>query len=129
MPLSAHDLDVLFTYHPPTDEQKPKYAAITEKERSLRDRWDAVEPGTVTHDDINRELREFVELIDTHCPDSADKAAAIRCVRVARNGLNEALVLWSKDQPFEAQWCWDIAFAELRKARWQANSAIALFGK
>ena len=151
MPDSAW-FDTRFKYQPPTDEQKPKYAAITAKERDiinnvfapLRSTREA--PPATFFDDVNRALREFAELIDQHCPESADKTAAIRCVCLARNAANEGAVLlkrWTAavieaerqsesrvsdeggNALSEAQWCHEMALRELRKARYQANSAIA----
>ena len=131
--LSTDQLDTWFTYHPPTEEQKPKYAAITMKHRALADLFsiENLREERFTHDDINRELRAFVETIDAHSPDSADKVAAVRCVRIARNGLNEALVETHRVMTTGGRAHWpiallhDTALTELLKARWQANSAIA----
>jgi hypothetical protein len=125
VPLSAETLDNWFTFHAPTEEQKPKYKAITDAEKQIASRFSGVD---FSHDDVNRVLREFVELIDSLAPDSADKTAAIRYVRLARNALNESIVLRGKDEA-TSKWCRRIAVEELRKARWSANSAIACGGK
>lgn len=136
MSLTTDQLDNWFTYHPPTDEQKPKYAAIRDAELRCRD---LEKHGTVTHDRVNATLRDFVGVIDAHAPDSADKTAAIRCVRIARNALNEALVLCDivanaaapslRGQAAVIDVLLDEAGRQLCLARWQANSAIACGGK
>ena len=124
MPLSTETLDNWFTYHPPTDETRPKYAALTKAQQAVRTFEDRPTP---THDEINSCLRQFVELIDVSAPDSADKTAAVRCVRIARNALNEAVVIgWTSD---DGEALRELAANELLKARWQANSAIACGGK
>lgn len=137
MPLTTEQLDNWFTFHPPTDGQGAKYIAITAMERTCAEMLTM--PG-LTHDQVNATLRKFVELIDEAAPDSADKTAAIRCVRIARNAMNEAIVqavraehpashcLWVCDYGSVSLPC-QLAIHELAKARWQANSAIACGGK
>jgi len=125
-----------FTYRAPTDETAPKYAAIRAAENAVllditQTIYENVETS-VLHDQINRSTRRFAEVIDEKAPDCADKTAAIRCVRLARNLFNEyaAQSTLSRDQqswsdvlaPFRA------AELELAKARMQANSAIACEG-
>lgn len=141
--LSQSQLDNWFTYHAPTDETGPKYLAITSCEYECRDLF----THAITHHDINGKLRQFAELIDQLAPDSADKTAAIRCVRIARNALNEALMLANKiDGPARnldehgaraiatgperaISLAVTTARQQLLMARWQANSAIACGGK
>lgn len=137
MPLTSDQLDNWFTFHAPTDETGPKYAALAAMERDCAELLTM--PG-LTHDRVNAELRRFVETIDALAPDSADKTAAIRCVRIARNAMNEAIVkaarvehpashcLWVCDYDSVSLPC-RIAIHELIKARWQANSAIACGGR
>ncbi len=134
--LTADQLDHWFTYHQPTEEQKPKYAAIRDAEQAaMRISW----ADASSHDEVNAVLRLFVEIIDLYAPDSADKTAAIRCVRIARNAINEALVLFkARDaaDPFrrdvneeDVRMCVSVARMNLRMARWQASAAIALEGR
>lgn len=84
---------------------------------------------------VNLAAREFMVAIDTHAPDSADKTAAIRCVRLARNAANEALyaVPREKSTPIYAWVTVDTMKAEAHRqivlARFQACSAIACGGK
>lgn len=66
---SAEILAELFTYHPPTDEQIPKYAAI------------------------NQAAKNFAEVILQNCPASADRSAAIRLIRDARMTANASVAL------------------------------------
>lgn len=138
MSFTAEQLDNWFLYHAPTEETKPKYAAIRDAEA------DAIANITQTHyevggdaaqvyREVNRSTRRMAEVIDAHAPDSADKTAAIRCVRLARNLFNE----WATDiaKPPELR-TWSNPYVvflhaemELAKARMQANSAIACGGK
>lgn len=128
--------DAWFTYHAPTDETAPKYAAIRAAEnavllditQTVYENVDVVE----LHNQINRSTRRFAETIDEMAPDCADKTAAIRCVRLARNLFNEYAAQAALPQ---AQQTWSdvrvlfsVASVELLKARMQACSAIACAG-
>ena len=134
-----------WTYHAPTPETSPKYAAIRGAEsamltmvRRIRTQDGEAMPS---HDDINNATRGYAQLIDDLAPESADKSAAIRCCRLVRNALNEArvqrltncaqdLVETGRVQLEQPGTYVDrilsIAEAEVVKARWQANAAIAL---
>ena len=131
--MTPEQLDNWFTYHPPTEETKPKYAAIRAAEAVASQCSVALLNGgtLATHDEVNARFRSFAEAIDANCPDSADKSAAIRCVRLARNALNEAIVVASKlgADEFTVLALAREAESELRRARWQASSAIACGGK
>ena len=135
--MTPEQLDNWFTYHAPTEETAPKY-------RAIRDAEDAVTVNvTMTHhevggdvkaqyDEINRSTRRFAEVIDANAPDCADKTAAIRCVRLARNLFNEWATEVAKPK-HQQRWTdprllFDAATLELLKARMQANSAIACGG-
>lgn len=128
MPMTKAQVDNWFIYHPPTEETAPKYKAIREAEKNC---WVSIQQGfyenlgpQALYALINEECKKLAVLIDGLAPDSADKSAAIRCVRLARNAANEAVTaeLPGRD------WLWEIAQVELVKARWQANSAIACGG-
>lgn len=62
-------IDDLFSYHPPTDDQIPKYEAI------------------------NKAAKEFARVIDANCPASADRTAAVRLVQQARMTANASVAL------------------------------------
>ena len=66
---SAEILAELFTYHPPTEAQLPKYAAI------------------------NQAAKNFAEVVLQNCPGSADRSAAIRLIRDARMTANASIAL------------------------------------
>ena len=134
MPLTSDQLDNWFTYHAPTEETAPKYAAIRAAEAAclkvIEEAWSGPTTDRTAHDRVNAVMRAFAEVIDKYAPDSADKTAAIRCVRIARNAANEELVLiqssgGSGGNPAVERQVND----NLRAARWQANSAIACGGK
>ena len=65
----AEILAELFSYHPPTHETLPKFAAI------------------------NQAAKNFAEVILQNCPPSADRSAAIRQIREARMTANAAIAL------------------------------------
>lgn len=136
--LTQDQLDNWFSYHAPTPETAPKYAAIRDAEMALvanvTQTVYEVGPDTAQiYREVNRSARHFAEVIDANAPDCADKTAAIRCVRLARNLFNE----WATQRamPKERQSWHDVtilftnAEIELTKARMQANSAIACGGK
>ena len=65
----AEILAQLFSYHPPTSETLPKFAAI------------------------NQAAKNFAEVILQNCPSCADRSAAIRSIRDARMTANAAVAL------------------------------------
>lgn len=140
--LSPDQLDNWFTYHPPTEETAPKYAAIRSAEdrvqrhfAALRARlaFDGSNQGEhpLTVDDcagVNVLTRAFVEVIDANAPDGDDKSAAIRCVRIARNAMNEWVMSRVAGFPLHIDSAAE-ATRQLVMARWQANGAIACGGR
>lgn len=138
--MTPEQADNWFTYHAPTPETAPKYALIRDAEGAahvlfaeLRGRaYPLSNPDTepLTGGDcerVNATLRALAEVIDANAPDSADKTAAIRCVRLARNGANEFIMANAGGYPLHVD-SLTLASAELQKARWQANGAIACNG-
>lgn len=126
--MTQEQRDNWFTYHAPTDETKPKYTAIRAAEiKAAADIDDALGnfAGVEAFGRINAACLAYADVIDTQAPDSADKSAAIRCVRLARNAANEAVVADIEHAADMRVIC----AQELVKARWQANSAIACGGK
>ncbi len=120
-----------FVYQPPTDEQKPKYAALRESEEAARVvisniymKYDAVdfEDKKVQQEcytTVNASCKAFAEVCEANCPPSADLSAAIRCIRLARMLVNEDV----SQQEFYRD---ELALQQLELARMQASSAIAL---
>jgi hypothetical protein len=137
--MTPEQLDNWFSYHPPTEETAPRYAAIRSAEEACHvsiafaKKRQVCDDGGIPADanvpalyaEINLRLRRFAEVIDANAPDSADKAAAVRCVRLARNCANEAITLNLLPDAF----LWTQAQEQLRLARFQANSAIACGGR
>jgi hypothetical protein len=72
MPVTLENLDEVFTYHPPDDQQQTSYAAI------------------------NDAAKEFARVILRFAPNCADRQAAIREVRNARMIANAAVALKGK---------------------------------
>lgn len=137
--MTQEQLDNWFGYHPPTEETAPKYAAIREAEqqcaRELVDALGGLALNQAPFARINAATRCFAEAIDANAPDSADKSAAIRCVRLARNAANEAVVVFGEAArgstasetrfPFLLQ----VLAEQLLLARWQACAAVACGGR
>lgn len=145
--MDAATLDHLFTYHPPTPETQPKYAAIAHGYKACLGIIRESLEGVAKSDDLQHHFNEitgacrgFADIINVMAPDSADKTAAIRCLRIARMAANEtALVMGHAradipDEEAEALFVQIRQLAvlcenELVKARWQANAAIACGGR
>jgi len=132
--MTEEQLDHWFTYHPPTDETSPKYAAIAAAEIALalifRDQTHLVDAGeSPNFQEITYAIRGYADVINRDAPDSADKTAAIRCVRLGRMAANECLVAIKDCRKMAAIELSKLAQAEWTKARWQACAAIACEGK
>lgn len=141
--MTREQLDNWFTYHPPTEDVAPKYAVIRKAEQEVHSllgefRLRAHHRNTgqsaqgfdaADCDRVNAVTRAFAETIDAHAPESADKSAAIRCVRLARNAANEWVM--ANASPGFPLYVDNLVIAqeEAVKARWQANGAIACGGK
>lgn len=121
----------LFIYHPPTDEQKVLYERLAEAYagvyrvmtkalRALGKR--PAQPED--YDAITDACEGYYNVIMEVCPASADRTAAIRCLRLARNAMNDCLRL-----PEDRSVFWTLAEQELIKCRYQAHASIALDGK
>jgi hypothetical protein len=134
--MTAAELDRLFTYHPPTPETQPHHAAIRNAETRctmvvLEQLLDGSPGDRPSFDTINQACHAFAEVIDAHAPDSADKSAALRCVRLARMAANEAVQHFGKRPtptwaPFDlGQLLLGEVKLELMRARWQACAAVA----
>lgn len=141
MPLSKEQLDNHFLPPPPNEETAPKYAAIRAAEFECHKAFAVIrarayplsDPSTAPLtpadcDEVNCLTRAFAVAIDTNAPDSADKSAAIRCVRLARNAMNEYIMANAIGFPLHIA-SDDEARRQLVMARWQANSATACGGK
>jgi hypothetical protein len=68
-PITAHDLDEMFKYHPADGDDLTRYAAI------------------------NSAAKNFAREVLANTPPSADQSAAIRKIREARMTANAALAL------------------------------------
>lgn len=71
-PKDQANLDNVFSYHKPTEEQLPKYESLRESAKS------------------------FATVILEHCPPSADRTAALRKVREAVMTANASIALEGK---------------------------------
>lgn len=132
-PYTDAQLDNWFTYHAPTEETAPKYAAI----RAAADGLSAAAVksmrgmalgGPLDYTSCTDAARNFVRVIGENCPDSADKTAAVRCVRLARNAFNEAVSDENLSMRATERLA-DLMAVQIYAARWQACSAIACDGK
>lgn len=133
MPLTPEQLDHRFNYHAPTEETRPKYAAIRAAEfechqlaANIRLAGNDVDTGAYAV--VNSTLRAFAEAINDNAPDCADKTAALRCVGLARNCLNEQVASVTQGFPVYIDLVAE-AHRQIVLARFQANSAVALDGK
>lgn len=123
------DLDHLFTYHPPTEEKAPLYKRLSADFQEAQDVLEGIAPvrkhPQEVFAEVNEALKTFAASILEVCPPSADRSAAIRCVRLARNAANAHLHAGPNATGREIE----IAHQQLLMARWQSAAAIALDGK
>lgn len=134
--MTPEQREAWFTYHAPTEETAPKYAAIREAERAVvidvtQTSYEGVAQH-VLHSRINSNCGAFADVIMANAPACDDRTAAIRCVRLARNYFNEWAAQGAKPA-HDRDWTdtsllFTRACLELCSARMQANSAIACNG-
>jgi hypothetical protein len=159
MPFTTEQLDNWFTYHEPTtEEEKAGYRDIADAwKRCMALLWHELDPHVFgkanqladegirgaqlsnshfqeAFDLVNRQTRMFCAVVGRVCPSSADATAAARCIRLARNALNEYIVasinVIRGGQPvFDPGHFQRMATDQLMLARWQASAAIACGGK
>lgn len=126
---------------PPTEEKRDLYAklglaygAVLATARSLIGRDGEAKYGERAKPEhferMTAAFRAYADLILECCPASADRTAALRCLRLARNAVNDILC-GAKDFPhgFDQSPFHAIFEQELTKARYQANASIALDGR
>ena len=118
--MTPEELDHLFTYHQPTEEQEPMYAAV----RAATTHVSLIIRAPESYELVNERCKMFAACLLEVCPPSADRSAALRCIRLVRNALNESFSHIPTDTTYKA--CLRMAADELMKARWQACSSIAL---
>lgn len=128
-----------WTYHAPTDETAPRYAAIDQAAQvcgqqmlqvlATPDRCAAASAFAT----ITEAGRAFALVIGECAPDSADKSAAMRSLRLARMRANRAVLLCrragSADPALVAATMQAYAASVLdliEEASMQANAAIAI---
>lgn len=120
----------LFVYHPPTPETAPRYQVIAREFASCCDVFGRVltpfatpgrAPTPSDYEAVNAACKAFYAAIQKVCPPSADRAAAERCIRLARMKANEAM-----RPSLPGQLIAESAFLELLNAKLQANASIAL---
>ncbi len=125
-----------FTYHQPTDETAPKYAAIRAAEDRCHEairlvEWEIGPDSAQCHKVINEDFERFAVAIAERCPPGDDMNAALRCVRLARNAMNEGIAQGNNPRHphMNGSFLLIEAQRQLTLARWQANSAIACGGR
>lgn len=131
--MTPKQLDNWFTFHAPTAETRPRYAAVRAAEKACHELGMSLTMAEYTADTsdyarINATLRAFAEVIDVNAPDGDDKDAAIRCVRLARNCFNEQVASCLLGFPVILNMVSEGA-RQVALARFLANSAIACGGK
>lgn len=142
--ITQADLDRWFTYHPPTADVVEHYKAIRMGEvacnkvvdsliRAYREHPEAAslpEQRSRSHTGVNVVLRAFASTVLEHAPDSADRTASIRAIRLARNALNEAIAadFSYPDGDAARSFMFERATVALLDARWQACAAVACGG-
>jgi hypothetical protein len=130
----------LFGYQPPNDDTRPRHARVDAAAdacvKVLRETLDSrIDPDALMASVVPKATgaqfaaitdvcRTLVEEMESVCPPSADLAAAVRCVRLARMFANNALV--SPGDCLEPADDRRQALLQLKLARFQAKASIAL---
>ena len=109
------------TYVPPNEERAYRHNTVGAAYDDAME-W-AGGDSPPTFDRVFNLFLQFGIIITGHCPGSANKSAALRCLYLARNAANEYL---RTENTAHATMLQLIVAQELTKARFQANSAIAL---
>lgn len=118
------DLDKLFGYQAPIGDKVAAHKAITEAHQAaLSALFVPAEPPTF--DQITAACQRYAQVIVDVCPDTGDRAVAIRKCRLLRGTLNRAIISAKRDDERSAArfvLASDMAIAEIEI--W-ANAAIA----
>lgn len=109
-----------FVYVAPNAVTGPWYAELSVEERRVRSALAGVGGPAVDFELINKICKVFYDTVDKLCPASADKSAALRCVRLARMTANE-MAKFGRTQALERD-----LDTLLRHARFQASASIAM---
>jgi hypothetical protein len=111
-----------------TDADKAKHQAIRAAEAEC---GSALARAMIDGDfqAISDACLTFAVVLNAEAPESADKTAAIRCVRLARMAANEAILLNRRGEPGGVETCGALAMQQLRLARYQGSAAVACGGK
>lgn len=136
--MTEEEIKHWFSYHPPTDETMAKYEEIRDMVKHCEETIATLLRSTAQFQDrqaafkiVGEALYKVALTIFRVCPECADRTAAIRCVRLSRMAINEALVLIfngvSDKHPLAFNEALRQFTSELQKARWQANAAIACY--
>ena len=110
----------LFTYRAPDSVTKHRHDAINHAAASLKTIIDAVAFEPIGFDEVNACCTALYSAIEENCPPSPDMSAALRCVRLCRNGLNDFIV--NRDMR-----CIEFAHQQLLSARYNANGGVAIY--
>jgi NTP pyrophosphatase (non-canonical NTP hydrolase) len=136
MKITTEQLDHWFKYHQHNDPKiREAYSTINGWYNACNGLIQAVYNGNteITYDHVTTFLRQYAGVIVEHAPPSADTTAAIRCLRLVRNALNEYLRLIERVQAQTEPIFSDsylatqravllgLAADELIKVKWQAN--------
>ena len=141
-----------FTFTPPVNEaDKDRHVKIRDAETVCAEAVSvAIQAGDFPA--ITTATFAFATVINEQAPESVDKTAAIRCVRIARMAANEAVLFARKadagfnelrsvddpgglrriaaqDHEQAANQCGGLALQHLTLARYQASASVALGGK
>ena len=129
MAFSEKQMDDWFRYHQPGPKAQALHADVTQGADSL---WAILHqvirldgPKPARFEAAGKAIRDYADILNAACPDGADKSAAMRSLRLARNATNEAIAIRTKE---DGIWLMHerMALMEITKARWQANAAIAI---
>jgi hypothetical protein len=128
---TQEQIDHWFGFHPPTEVTKPIFDALDAAAEvcrlSVQDATfpSAEVPKAARFAAVAVSVQTFAQAINKAAPESADKTAAIRCLRLARMAANRAINAKGAAGDRVALRALD----EIDGAHWNASAAVACGGK
>ncbi len=128
---TTEQIEHWFGYHPPTDQTLPVFETLDKGAEECRTAVkNAIQSPTATTKDrfaaIGAATKSFSLLLNGASPEGVDKAAAIRCLRMARMAANRAVLTL---EPTEKQRYATMARDDIDRAWFNASGAVACGGK
>ncbi|MEL6341536.1 MAG: hypothetical protein AAFV53_00280 [Myxococcota bacterium] len=129
--MTEHDLDRLFSWHPPRPDQAEHYSAVRTAEAAVSMVLGQAFGGQAGRHNVDKITRGFAEMLLRHVPDCRERSLSLDAIRTVRNAANEWVSMRGSfaipaQREQAMRQLYTHAAMRLCEARWWANSAIAL---